>query len=904
MGPQHSWHSLQASEVLDKFKSNIIKGLSSNDAKSRLARWGTNTLPEPKSRAFFLIILHQFLSPLIYLLLAAAGIAFFIGDASDAIVILVVVFLNAAIGAFQEGRAEQSLATLRKLSKLKAQVLRDGQQQIIEAGDIVPGDILVLNSGDAVVADARLVETSSLAVAEAALTGESLPVIKSIESIVEKTVLADRNNMVYAGTYITAGRGLAIVVTTGVQNEIGKIANLATTTTQPLTQLEVRIKQFGRYLAFASLIVFGLVVAIGLWRDIKFSDIFMIAISQMVSLVPEGLPVAMTIALAVGVQRMARRGTIVRKLSAVETLGSTTVICSDKTGTLTRNEMVVTSIYLPFRKREITVTGVGYAPEGHFIEKDHTLTPSLDACLQKLFIASTLCNDAQLLGPDATDKHWRIIGDPTEGALLTMAVKGELNPLSVKKLYPRKAELPFNSDIKMMATQHEVANKSVVYVKGAPETLLKYCDSYFNDGHIERLDNSSLANVQAAAEKMAASALRLLAVGFIENAFIDGSKGFAPLMGKITLIGLIGELDPPRTEVAKSIKECQAAGIKPVMVTGDHKITGLAIAKALGISRQDDLAIDGEELDQLSDNELLEKVNRISVFARVHPTQKLRIVEAYQKRGEIVAMTGDGVNDAPALVRANVGVAMGITGTEVAKEAAKIVLTDDNFSTIVTAIAEGRLVYQNIKKLILFLFVTSIDEVVVLFLALILGYPPPLAAVQILWINLVTEGALTINLIMEPAEGDEMKRLPTPVKQPLLDKTILSRIPFMVVTSVISTFGWFIYRTSVGIAPELVQTETFTMLAVCQWFNVLNCRSATRSAFSLDLFKNPWLLGGLALGNALHAAVIYWPPLGQFFHTVPIGIVQIFGIGAIASLVLWVEEVRKFILRNKFFCRN
>lgn len=904
MSRQHIWHSLHISEVLETLESNAVQGLSNNEAKERLDRLGTNTLPEPKRRPLASILLHQFLSPLIYLLLVAAGIAFFIGEARDAVVILVVVLLNAGIGAFQEGRAEQSLAALRKLSKLKAHVLRGGQELRIDASDVVPGDTLVLNSGDAVAADARIIEASSIAVAEAALTGESLPVVKSIDLLPEKTVLADRRNMVYAGTHITAGRGLAVVVSTGVNNEIGKIANLATTTVQPKTQLELRIKQLGRYLVVAALIVFGLVIAFGLWRGIAFSQIFMIAISQMVSLVPEGLPVAMTIALAVGVQRMARKGTIVRRLAAVETLGSTTVICSDKTGTLTRNEMAVTAIYLPSGKREITVTGVGYAPEGHFMERGYRLTPNLDKNLQQLFVASTLCNDASLLGPDASNTIWRIIGDPTEGALLTMAAKGGADPIAIRKLYHRKAELPFNSDVKMMATQHEYENKNIVFIKGAPEIILNYCGYYFHDGKVETLDQATLACVHSASEKMAASALRLLAVGFIENTYIDGSHGFSPFHGKITLLGLIGELDPPRAEVAESIKECKVAGVKPVMVTGDHKVTGLAIAKALGISWSDDLAMDGQELDQMSDEELSEKINRISVFARVHPAQKLRIVEAYQKRGEIVAMTGDGVNDAPALVRANVGVAMGITGTEVAKEAAKIVITDDNFSTIVSAITEGRLVYQNIKKLILFLFVTSIDEVVVLFLALIFGYPPPLAAVQILWINLVTEGALTVNLIMEPAEGDEMRRSPIPVTQPLLDKALLSRIPLMVFASVVSTFGWFVYRTSAGAAPELVQTETFTVLAVCQWFNVLNCRSATHSAFSWDLLKNPWLLGGLALGNILHATVIYWPPLSSFFHTAPIDTAQFFAIGAVASLVLWAEEARKFILRNNNFNRR
>ena len=908
MNQQLAWHSLQPDEVVAKLKSDLTHGLSHNDAGERLQQFGPNELPEPKKRTLLSIFLHQFLSPLIYLLLVAAAIAFFIGEARDSIVILVVVILNAAIGAYQEGRAEQSLDALRRLSKLKARVLRGGQEQLIEASRIVPGDILVLSAGDAVPADARLIEASTIAVSEAALTGESLPIIKSIAKLAENTQLADRQNMIFAGTYITAGRGLALVTASGVNNEIGKIAHLATATEQPKTQLELRVGQLGRYLVVAAMVMIFLVIGLGLLRGIPFAQIFMLAISQMVSLVPEGLPVAMTIALAVGVQRMVRRGTAVRRLAAVETLGSTTVICTDKTGTLTRNEMAVTAIYLPAGRREITVTGVGYAPEGYFMERGNKLTPNVDQALQKLFHASVLCNDSQLLyqesSPDAASSQWKMIGDPTEGALLTMVAKGGVDPATIRNQYPRIAELPFNSDSKMMATQHSVEGKSIVYLKGAPEVLLQLCDSVYHDGKIESLDENLRSEVEAAAKRMADRALRLLAIGFVRDAHIDGSKGFTPFSGKVTLIGLIGELDPPRDEVAASVRECQRAGIKPVMVTGDHKSTGLAIAKALGISQNNDLAIDGQELDLLSDEALAEKIDHISVFARVHPAQKLRIVEAFQRKSNVVAMTGDGVNDAPALVRANVGVAMGMTGTEVAKEAAKIVITDDNFATIVAAISEGRLVYQNIKKLILYLFSTSVAEVLILFTALLFGFSPPLAAVQILWINLVTEGTLTVSLVMEPAEGNEMERPPIRTDQPLIDQSILSRMPLMIISMTASAFGWFWFRTFQGIDSSLVQSETLSVLAVCQWFNVLNCRSGIQSAFTWNVFKNPWLIGGLVIGNLLHVAVIYWAPLSQFFHTVPVEPVQFFAIGAVASLVLWTEEARKFVARKLILNRR
>lgn len=898
MSKQLAWHSLQPDEAIKTLTSDATNGLSHNEALDRLKRFGPNELPQPKTRTLSSIFLHQFLSPLIYILLAAAGIAFFIGEARDSVIILIVVTLNAIVGAYQEGRAEQSLEALRRLAKLKARLLRGGQEQMIEAGRIVPGDILILSSGDAVPADARLVEASTIAVAEAALTGESLPVFKSSGKLAENTPLADRQNMVFAGTHVTAGRGLAVVTATGVKNEIGKIAHLATTTLQPKTQLELRIQQFGRYLIIAAIVIFFVVIGLGLLRGIPMAQIIMIAISQMVSLVPEGLPVAMTIALAVGVQRMARRGTVVRRLSAVETLGATNVICTDKTGTLTRNEMAVTAIYLPAGQREIEVTGVGYAPEGYFMELGNKLMPHNDKNLAKLFAASALCNDAQLLGPDATSADWKMIGDPTEGALLTLAAKGGLDPASARHQFQRVAELPFDSDSKMMATQHSIEGKSVVYIKGAPEVILAISDSFYQDGGTQPLGEIQRAELQAAAKKMADSALRLLALGFVNDAHLNSSKGFSALSGKVTLIALVGELDPPRVEVAASVRECQLAGIRPVMVTGDHKATGLAIAAALGISRHGDLAVDGQELDLLSDAALADKIDHISVFARVHPAQKLRIVEAYQKKGNVVAMTGDGVNDAPALVKANVGVAMGITGTEVAKEAAKIVITDDNFATIVAAVAEGRLVYQNLKKVILYLLTTSVAEVLVLLAALVSGFAPPLAAVQILWINLVTEGLITVNLIMDPLEGDEMKRPPVASSIPILSKDVLKRMLFLTPLMASVTFGWYAYRTLDGADEALVRSETFTLLAICQWFNVLNIRSATKTAFDLKVLKNKWLIGGMLAGNVLQALVIFWRPLGDLFHTVPIEFHQTFVLGAVGSVVLLGEEVRKAIVRQ------
>jgi Ca2+-transporting ATPase len=895
------WHALHAQETLEAVASDADQGLPADVARDRLERFGPNALPEPPRRSLLSVFLGQFRSPLIYLLLAAAVIALALGHRSDALVILVVVLLNALIGAFQEGRAERSLEALRRLATHKARVIRGGQERVIEARDVVPGDILLLDPGDAVAADARLLRGAALQIAEAALTGESLPVVKDMLPLAPDTPLADRRNMVYAGTHVTAGRARAVVVATGLATEIGHIAVLAGAAEQPQTPLERRVAQFGRYIIVAAALVFTAINVIGFLRGMPPDVILMVAISQVVGMIPEGLPVAMTIALAVGVQRMARRRAVVRRLSAVETLGSTTVICSDKTGTLTRNEMTVTTLCVPDRC-ELAVTGAGYLPYGRFFDENgHEVDPANVEGVRELLEAGVLCNDAQLQGPTEPEPDWKPIGDPTEIALLTLAIKGGIVPERLRTQWPRRAEIPFDSADKMMATQHMSAGRHRVILKGAPEAVLGLCGTARRHGEEITLDDEARRAQHAAAERMGARALRVLAVGVAEDAEIDGRAGFSAFQGRVRLLGLLGQMDPPRPEVKEAVERCRNAGIRPIMVTGDHKATGHAIARALDIAREGDEVIDGSELDQISETELSRRIGNISVFARVHPAQKLRIVDAYQKRGEVVAMTGDGVNDAPALVKADVGVAMGVTGTEVAKESAKIIIGDDNFATIVAAVEEGRVVYRNIKKVVLLLFSTSAAEVAVLFMAILLGYPPPFAAVQILWNNLVTEGLITVNLIMEPPEGDEMRRSPIPPEEPLLTRVLLSRMAFMVPCIVASTLGWFIARIAAGVPEAQVRTETFTLLAICEWFNVLNCRSELKSAFDFGVVRNLWLLGGLAAGNLLQFAVVFWPPLGRVFHTVPFGLREAVALGIVGSLVLWVEELRKFAARHREF---
>jgi Ca2+-transporting ATPase len=892
------WHSLPADEVLVRLKVNLAEGLAQDEAARRLAEHGPNALPETKHRPLWRVFARQFASPLIYILFVAAVIAFAMGHRSDAAVILVVVLVNAVIGTFQEGRAERSMEALQRLSALKVRVVRGGKEEIIEAHGLVPGDLVLLAAGDAVGADARLLEAAALEAAEAALTGESLPVAKKPDSLPEDASLADRHNMVYSGTHIAAGRGKALVVATGLSTEVGKIAKLTTSAADPKTPLELRIQQFGRYLVGAAIAIFIIVVAFGLVRGMPFLEILMVAISQMVSMVPEGLPVAMTIALAVGMQRMAKRGAIVRRLAAVETLGSTSVICSDKTGTLTKNEMTVTALWLP-DGRAIQVSGAGYEPVGKLTLSGAELTPDRDPGVRPLLEAIVLCNDAQLVPPDDSDPRWRPLGDPTEAALLTLASKGQVEPAALRRDWPRRAEIPFDSGPKMMATQHGHTHQpSRVFIKGAPEAVLELCGRARAGAEVRALDEGLRQQALTAAEGLASQALRCLAVAEAEGTELDGAAGFAQFKGRTTFLGLIGQMDPPRDEVKAAVAECRAAGIRPVMVTGDHKVTGLAIARTLGIARDGDLAVDGNELEKMPEPDLHANLDRISVFARVHPAQKLRIVAAFQAQQRVVAMTGDGVNDAPALATADVGVAMGITGTEVAKGAAKIVITDDNFATIVNAVEEGRLVYRNLKKVILYLFATSMAEVLVLLSALFLGYPLPLAAVQILWINIVTEGTVTVNLIMEPPEGDEMNHPPMRQQEPLLNRSMLKRVALMTPTMALSAFGYYVWRSTSGAPLDLVRSETFTVLAVSQWFNVLNCRSELKSALNFSLFKNYWLLGGLALGNVLQLLVIYTEPMNRIFHTVPISLPDFFLIGAVASLVLWAEEARKLFARR------
>ncbi len=846
-----NWHSLKIENVLISLKSNSSNGLRTSDVIGIQNQLGKNTFGKEKNFQFLVVFFSQFKNPLVYLLLFAAVLALFLKEFEDSVVILSVVIFNSFLGFFQEFRADKSLKELNRMIKMKIRVLRDEKEDLIPSEDLVPGDIIFLSAGDIVPADSRVIECFGAKANEALLSGESAPVEKSSLPVSEGSILSERSSMIFSGTVIVSGRIKAIVVAIGLKTEMGKIASLTKTLKDPLTPLEFKIKKFSFFLLIFSLFVFLLIIFVGFVKNIPSTELLLVAISQVVSLVPEGLPVAMTIASAVGVRRMSSKKAIIRKLSAVETLGSTSFICSDKTGTLTKNKMSVLEVVGP------------------------QLLENLDL---EIFKMGVLCNDGVLNGDQE-------IGDPTETAILRKALELGLDKRSLDLLYPRTSEIPFSSENKYMMTEHtDGEGNFFIALKGAVHVVLDFCF----------LDDLTKKKILETTEQMSSRGLRVLGFAQLKNATLKNDPN--SLKGKFHFLGLMGQMDPPRDGVRKAILECKKSGIDLMMITGDHKQTAVAIGKMVGLYEEGDIAIDGEELQRTSLD-----FSRVKIISRVKPEQKLEIVEKLQALGKVVAMTGDGVNDAPALARADVGIAMGITGTEVSKQASKIVLADDHFSSIIEAIKEGKLVYKNVKKIILLLFSTSLSELIILVLSLLLGFPAPFLAVQILWNNLVTEGVITVNLIMDPLEGNEMDERPIQKEASLISPLMWKRMLLIVPVIVFCTLGWFIFRMNSGVSLNLARTEAMTLLVLCEWFNVLNCRSEIKSAFSRDMFKNKWLLGGLLIGNLLQVLVIFWRPLGQYFYTTPIDLNIIPVLALVASFVLIVEEIRKLTAKRLHF---
>jgi Ca2+-transporting ATPase len=865
------WHQKDIARVIEELGSSP-GGLSSDEAVRRLDRYGANTLQEKKKKTLLMMLGDQFKDFMILVLIAAAVVAGIIGDLSDTIAIVVIVILNAVIGFIQEYRAEAAMAALKKMAAATATVVRNGVPTTINGADIVPGDVVLLEAGRIVPADMRCIETVQMKVEEAALTGESVPVEKRTDPLDDEALpLGDRRNMVYKGTFVTYGRGAGVVVATGMDTELGRIASMLQEAEGVKTPLQKRLAGFGRKLSLAVLAICAFVFGVGMLRGEPPLLMLLTAISLAVAAIPEALPAVITISLALGAKKLVKQNALIRKLPAVETLGSVTYICSDKTGTLTLNKMSVEEIYYSgtlFRDAEMTA----------FNNKDHPL-----------IVALALNNDAQT-GTDGV-----VLGDPTEIALYDLARKRGCVRTELEKKHPRVAEIPFDSDRKCMTTVHARGGDFISFTKGALEGLLDKSVDILTSSGLLPVNSEEIKSIN---EQMAADGLRVLGVAMrIWNA-LPGDMSPEHVETGLTLLGLIGMMDPPREEAGEAVAMCRAAGIKPVMITGDHPGTAVTIARRLSIIDDGmDAVITGRELAVLTLEQFEKKVEHISVYARVAPEQKLKIVKALQDKGQFVAMTGDGVNDAPALKRADIGVAMGITGTDVSKEAAHMILLDDNFATIVRAVKEGRKIYDNIRKFIKYLLTTNCGEILTLFIASLAGLPMPLLPIHILWINLVTDGLPSLALAVEPAEGDVMRRPPRHPQESIF----AHGLGFHALWVGLLMAGIVLAVQARAIAAENArwQTMVFTVLCLTQLGHVLAIRSEKESLFRIGLFSNPYLLLAVALTFCLQMATVYLPALNHIFKTVPLTLPELLMALALSSIVFFAVELEKLIKRKR-----
>ena len=838
-----AWHRPSPAAVLESMGSSR-EGLAEAEAERRLAQHGPNVLRQEDPIHPLDFLLGQFKSLLVWILIAAAVLSGALGEWMDAIAILAIVLLNAVIGFYQEYNAEKSLAALKRMTAPRARVRREGQSRMIPATEVVPGDILELEVGDLVPADARLLEAASLKHVESALTGESEGVEKDPVPIDRPEVpLGDRRNLAFMGTSVAAGTGLAAVVGTGMDTEIGRIASLLQKASREdageKTPLQQRLEAFGRVLVWASLGIVGLIFALGWMRSLPLLDLFMTSVSLAVAAVPEGLPAVVTIALAVGVQRMARRRALVRKLASVETLGSTNVICSDKTGTLTLGEMTVRELLVAGER--LSVSGEGYAPEGAILSLSSGKPAALDqsACLGNLLRIFVGCNGARLSREGA---DWRVVGDPTEGALLAMGAKGGVHQMEFEKLLPKIIQFPFDSDRKRMTVVRRMQDgKTRALVKGAPDALLERCTGILDKGEVRPMSEVDRKGVLAANSDMADKALRVLAAAYrdLEGPILSTS---GDVERDLVFVGLAGMQDPPRPEAVEAVKRCQGAGIRVVMITGDHPRTALAIARELGIAKPGDEALSGAEVDRLSDAELQARVSQVPVYARVTAAHKLRIIRAWKVQGAVVAMTGDGVNDAPAIKGADIGIAMGRTGTEVTKEASDMVITDDNFATIVAAVEEGRGIYDNIRKSVQYLLGGNIGELGIVAFCVMLGLPMPLLPIHLLWINLVTDGFPALCLATDPIDPDVMKRRPRPRSERLTDGPFLLQALLTGLLTGGVTLGVYVF-TLRHESLEAARSMAFATLVFSELFRAFGCRSETRTVWEIGCFSNLKLAG-------------------------------------------------------------
>ncbi len=907
-----TWYRLSADEALEALESDHC-GLLFEEAERRFEEYGPNEIEKGEGTSWVEILVSHLTNPLVLVLAAASVISLLADEPTDAIVIAGVIVVNTIIGFVQEYRAEKSLEALREQAAPEAEVVRcspkDGDRESIDvripSREVVPGDIILLETGDKVPADGRLLHTANLELDESMLTGESTPVAKAVEPLDEDLPVAERRNLVFGGTIVTQGRGRAVIFGTGSDTEMGDIATMIQETEDVETPLQRRVRDLSRKMGFLALGVAVVTLALGWLRGFELEELFLFALAAAVSSIPAGLPAVMTITLAVGVNRMAKRNAIIRRLQAVDTLGAATVISSDKTGTLTTNQMTIQQLNLDHRR--IHVTGVGFEPEGRFEADEEPISVEGDDDLLLALRIGALCNDARLVRHDDEEgeHRWEIRGDPTEGALVVAAAKAHQNKEDLEREFPRIQEIPFSSKTKYMATFHELPDNGQVrvYVKGAPEQVLDLSSKERQAGETSSLSEERETALNESAKEMANQGLRVLGLAYqeISQEEVEDFKGRLQ-SGEALMIfaALVGMIDPPRAEVPEAIERCKRAGIRVLMSTGDHKLTAQAIAREIGILDEDDRVVTGSEVEKMDDEELEDAVVEVPVFARVSPEHKHRMVEALRHRGHVVTMTGDGVNDAPALKAADIGVAMGITGTDVTKETAEMVLTDDNFASIVNAVEEGRVVFQNIRKVVKLLIATNFGEILT-FLSSMIVLPLGeliFLPVQILWVNLVTDGLLDVTLALEPQEGDVMNEPPRDQEARIVNRPILQSTVFVALFMAIGTLGIFLWSEGHR-EIAYARTMSFTTLAMFQVFNSLNCRSQTRSVFQLGFFSNPYLLGAIVVSVLLQVGVTLVPFMQTALDTVPLLPEEWGLIVLVSSTVFIADELRKLIARRR-----
>jgi Ca2+-transporting ATPase len=929
-------HHIPLEDIASELETHLENGLCQAEAQARMARFGPNELVERPRPGFWKLLLDQFNNFLIIILIVAAVISLSLGETVDASAIMAIVVLNAVLGVVQESKAEQALAALKKMAAPNALAIRDGNRVSLPARELVPGDIVLLEAGNYVPADLRLVESVNLTIDEASLTGESVPVTKDARVILDKDApVGDWRNSAFMSTLVTYGRGKGLVTSTGMRTQIGLIAEMIQSYEEEQTPLQQKLDQLGKWLGIASLAICGLIFVIGTIRDTHLTTIvtqgvlsywdahrldiiglFMTAVSLAIAAVPEGLPAVVTICLALGMQRMVNRHALLRKLPAVETLGCATVICSDKTGTLTQNEMTVVRGWAS--GRSFQVTGEGYNPTGRFLRDNQVFDPRGDSTVSLFLQAALLCNDARLdeNGVEAGQHIWRMVGDPTEGALVVAAAKAGLWRPEVEKAFPRIKEIPFDSERKRMTTIHRTDGQwpvikdqsaeevepvsAVAFVKGAPDLLLELCDGILKDGQTQPLTEDDRLEILAENQYMGRQALRVLAIAYRPLEEMPQVPTSDSVERNLVFLGLLGMMDPARQEVKAAVQVAKGAGLKTVMVTGDYKDTAVAIAKELGLMSPGGRVVAGSELEQMDETDLAAMIDHVDAYVRVSPQHKVKIVDAFKARGHVVAMTGDGVNDAPALKRADIGVAMGIAGTDVAKETADMVLTDDNYTSIVSAIEEGRIIYSNIRKFVFYLLACNIGEILIIFLAMLARLPIPLRPIQLLWLNLITDGAPALALGLEKGESDIMKRPPRPTTEPVINRDMLTGIVVISLAdtiAVLSTFILALYRFAGHV--EAAQTVAFATLVCSELLRAFTSRSEYHSVFSIGVFSNRWMVLATTLSLALLLVVMYVPFLQSVFNTVPLNLSDWLTMAPFMVVASVAAEVTKSFLRRR-----